>query len=56
MHWLKKYIQSTPERLKTSWIVDPAQCLPDEKSVKEVMALLLSSHIITHQIKDWLQI
>ena len=33
------------------WIVDPAQCLLDEKSIKEIMALLLSSHIIMHQIR-----
>ena len=52
MHWLKKYIQSIPDRLKMLWIVDPAQCLLDEKSIQEIMALLLSSHIITHQIKE----
>lgn len=37
-----------PERLIKSWIVGLAQCLMDEKSVKEIMALLLSNHIITH--------
>lgn len=40
------------ETLIKHWIIDLAQFLLDEKSVKEIRALLLSDHTVTHQIKD----
>ena len=41
------------EKLIKSWIADPAQCLLDERSGKEITALLLSYLIVTRQIKDF---
>lgn len=40
------------ERLRKPYVVDIAECLLYEKSVKEIMAVLFSNGTATHQIKD----
>lgn len=47
---MKKH--TTAERLMGPWIVDSTECLLDEKAVKQIMVMLFSNNVVTHQIKD----